>query len=173
MIVFPFLRTPPIFLGSICCAGFCLSGSHALASCTFTDVIGGTFGTPSQNQGWLEAASTISGAGTSATATVNCTTDSQISAATIAHGSTPPGFDSGAAQERAIVRYLSGGKFLNSGDTGFNPSGAWTQTNSADFNLPTNTNAVLDISLVVGFADNRVLPAGNYQYSVTITASPQ
>ncbi|MDB9495044.1 hypothetical protein PN441_07685 [Spirulina major CS-329] len=171
----PFLNTliPP--LSSIFLTGLCLSGGYAQAGCTFSGTTNGTFAAPALQQGWLEAASAISGAGASATTTVNCgATPSQISSATITPISTPLGFDSAAANERAIIRYDPTSKFLNVGDAGFTPgAGTWGLANSLDFNLPTNTNATLDISLTIGFNDTRVLPAGSYQYSVTLTATPQ
>jgi hypothetical protein len=103
--------------------------------------------------------------------TVNCTTASQISDATIAPVSTPSGFDSGTANARAIVSYTPTAKVLNTGGS-FSPgAGSWGLPNSSDFDLPINTDAVLDVSLAIGFDDTRVLPAGNYSYTVTLTAT--
>ncbi|WP_072622394.1 hypothetical protein [Spirulina major] len=166
-----FLKTliPP--LSSIFLTGLCLSGGRALA-CTFSGLSNGAFATPALQQGWLESASAIGGAGTSATVIINCTTASQISAATIQHISSPTSFNTANPSARTIVRYPADSKVLNIGTSGFSSgSGNWGLSNSADFNLPSNTNATLDVSLVVGFADSRVLPAGNYSYTVTLTAT--
>jgi hypothetical protein len=166
-----FSRTLPILLGSTCIAGFCFSGGDALAECTFTGLSGGSFAQPAQKQGWLEAANAIGGAGTSATATINCTVQSSISDATIQHNNSPPGFDFASANARAIIRYTLTAKVLNTGGS-FSPgAGSWGLTNSSDFDLPINTDAVLDVSLAIGFDDTRVLPAGNYSYTVTLTAT--
>jgi len=167
-----FLKTliPP--LSSIFLTGLCLSGGHALASCTFSGLSNGTFASPAFQQGWLEAANAIGGAGTSANVTINCTVQSSISTVTIAHVSSPTSFNTANPSARTIVRYPADSKVLNVGNSGFSAgTGTWGLSNSANFNLPINTNAVLDISLVVGFADTRVLPAGSYSYTVTLTAT--
>lgn len=159
-------------LSSIFFAGLCLSGGHALANCTFSNISNGTFAQPEFHQGWLEAADAIGGAGTSATVTIHCTESSQISSATVEHLSSPTGFNSAAANTRAIIRYPVGNQLLNIGDSGFSAgSGNWSQTSTANFTLPTQTDALLDISLTVGFDDYRVLPAGTYQYRVTLTVT--
>ena len=118
--------------------------------CTLSDPTPGTLALVDTDPSILSSETV---GGESGTITVNCTGENQVSVTSVTAGEVPEGFTAQSA-----IATLSDG------------------TNTTNSNAPTPLNVTndadvpLDVDLVV--ESDTALPAGSYEYTVTVTATP-
>jgi hypothetical protein len=136
--------------------------------CTFTGTTPGTLVQDSPINSWLEASNgTLIGTiGTTGETTVKCTSGGQLSVAAPVKVSAPPSFTSSV--NHAVVYDSTAGAYTSAG-TALNPG--WVKSTTA-LTIPLNTDRILKVGMLTGENLQNGLPSGYYNYTVTLTATP-
>ncbi|MDJ1174638.1 hypothetical protein [Roseofilum capinflatum] len=138
------------------------------STCTFSNVQNGTLVQPSATAEYLMAESYLSNTGTSGSVTVNCTAPSSLSISAPVKIQAPAGFNPDIVQAALFNPALP--VFTTNGNGQFSNSLPW---NAPTTTIPTANNSPYEVMMVVGKnANANGLPAGTYEYQVTVTATP-
>ena len=150
-------------------------------ACTFIGTTAGTLVKRSPTSPFVEAAGPNAGSpsfglnGAVGRTTVNCTSGGQLTVSVPLKLAAPNGFNDSIRQ--AFVGATTSGSLSNS-------PGLLTSTSTggtfpgygglvtAPITVPANTNTPLSVGMAAGQITGTPAPTGNYQYSVTLTATP-
>ena len=140
------------------------------SACTFTGTQPGTLEAPgsstfvSGNVGVFSA-----GNGTAGQTTVNCTNGGSLTVARPNPITVPPGFNP-AVTQAIVATETDKAPYLSSPGPRFD-GGSWSQV-IPTLAIPNGEDVALQVAMIAGENNGPVIPSGNYEYEVVLTATP-
>lgn len=138
--------------------------------CTFSSVTNGTLEQANRQDQWLESNQIFLGEdGTSGSATLNCSQAASLTTSAPVQNEAPAGFNS--TTETAVARV--GTNFTSASSNGAFDDGSWSRS-EAPIAIEADTPTEIEVGMIAGNAakEGPAIPAGDYQFTVTLTASP-
>jgi hypothetical protein len=139
-------------------------------TCAFSGTTNGSLGQYMPTAPFVEATNgtPIGNTGTTGTTTVNCTTGGQVTVAAPVKVAAPTGFTD--TTKHAVVYDVATN--VNTSATVGTP--IWINgISTSPLTIPANTNRTLRVGMLVGVPGSTGgVPAGTYNYKVTLTATP-
>ncbi|NHC35924.1 hypothetical protein [Scytonema millei] len=141
-------------------------------SCVFSGTVGGTLGQVMPKYGWVEASGGIPGMAANLPAgqtMINCNSPAQLSTSVPVAVSVPASFNPQKLQSLVYdgINYTT----AYSGGSTFD-SGAWNKP-TTPIAIPMGVDVPLQVGMVAGTRSfTSDVPSGTYEYTVTLTATP-